>query len=678
MAAGSGIVEKARSERAGSATRTAMIKGRFAIDLDRPLTDLDSPLAEAYHASDTTVDDRQLFALVCRPGVPQRSRAIAALAGRFCLNSLAIVSVGATATPAGKARRYAIVLERPLGGRLLDHLAKRGSKFTEREITETFLPQLAAALDGIEERGIAHRALRPDNLFYADVDRQRIALGECVSEPAGYSQPAAYETIERAMAMPEGRGEGTIECDYYALGVALFELLTHRKAGVGQDDDALLMAKITKGSLIAIIGDTPLSNPMRELLGGLLCDDPEQRWAAEDLRQWRQGGRTSPRVTLHARRAGRAFVFIAAEYRYDRCLAWAFARKPREAAKAIRSEEFRKWLTKGLEDIDVAAEVEEAIAAANGGGGDDELVAQTCLVLDTDSPIRFQNMSMCVDGVGPALAAAIAANDRPVLASLTALLAGSLPTRWVEARIDRRTAVFKSLFVRLQYVLARRDAGFGIERCLYELNPSAHCLSPLVAERCVHTIDELLAALDWAAQNAGPNVNMADRHIAAFAGSRIQGWDHKFTLLVRAEDDAQHRMNVVEFLDSLQRRGGRPRPLPNLSAWLARWLEPAIDSLRSERRRTKLRKQLDSVAGLGDLYALSSLMGSGRVLEKDRAEHRRAQADYARLERERRRLENDRGALAQSARRTGSGIAAIIGYLVFLLASAYIASAAIA
>ena len=676
MAADLEIDSKTGSKRPRSAAGTALLKKRFAIDFDRPLTHLDSPLAEAYHASDTTAHDRQLFALVCRPDVPQRAGAIAALGGRLCRNSLAIVGVGPLATLAGKDLRYVIVLERPLGGRLLDHLAQRGSKFTEREIARTVLPQLAAALADMGEHGVAHRALRPDNLFYADTDHQQIALGECVSEPAGYSQPSAYETVERAMAMPEGRGEGTIECDYYALGIALFEFLTDRKAGAGQDEDALLMAKITKGSFISIIGKTPLSNPMRELLGGLLCDDPELRWAAEDLNLWQQGGRRSPRAKLRARRAGRPFVFLAVEYRYDRCLAWAFARRPREAAKAIRSEQFKKWLITDLDDIDLAAEVDEAIAAAS-AGGDDEMVAQTCLVLDADSPIRFQNLSMCVDGFGPVLAAAVAANDRTILASLAALLGSGLPARWVEARIDRHTAVFKSQFVRLQYVVVRSDAGFGIQRCLYELNPSLPCLSPLVAERCVHTINELFTALDWVAQNAAPTADMTDRHIAAFAGSRAHGWDHKFNLLVRGNDDPQHRVNVVEFLDTLQRRG-RPRPLPHLSAWLARWLEPAIDSLHSERRRTALKKELASVAGSGDLYALSSLMNSGRVLDRDRAEYRRALAEYAGLERERRRLENNRAALIQSARRTGSGIAALIGYAVFLLSFAYIAFGAIA
>ena len=576
------------------------------------------------------------------------------------------------AIPAADDRRYALVLERPLGGRVLSHLTERGTKLTEREISRDVLPQLVAALADIGEHGVAHRALRPDNLFYADAARTNVALGECASEPAGYSQPAAYETVERAMAMPEGRGEGTIECDFYALGVTVFELLTGHTAGGGQDDDALLMAKITRGSFLALVGDTPLSNPMRELLGGLLCDDSEQRWSAEDVRLWQQGGSRSPRIKLRARRAARPFHFLGGEYRYDRGLAWAFARNPREAADAIPGEAFMRWLVKELDDPDGGSEVSEAIATADGSEGDDELVGQTCLILDADSPIRFQSLAICVDGLGPVLAAAVAANDRTVLASLTALIAGSLPTRWIEARIDRRTAAIKSMFVRLQYILARREAGFGIERCLYELNPSVPCLSPIVAERCVQTIGELFTGLDEAARTAAPTANLTDRHLAAFAASRTQGFDRKLGLLSGGEDDLQHRLNIVEFLDDLQRRG-RPRPVPNLVAWLVRWLEPVVKSLHSERRRKRLQKSLESIAGSGDIYALYTLLDSGRELAKDRAEYRRARAEYARIEGESRRLATDRAGLAESAKRYGSGIAALIGYLVFLLTSGYVA-----
>jgi hypothetical protein len=44
-------------------------------------------------------------------------------------------------------------------------------------------------------------------------------LGECVSETSGVSQPAIFEPIERAMALPTGRGEGTPPDDMFALGV---------------------------------------------------------------------------------------------------------------------------------------------------------------------------------------------------------------------------------------------------------------------------------------------------------------------------------------------------------------------------------------------------------------------------------------------------------------------------
>ena len=144
-----------------------------------------------------------------------------------------------------------------------------------------------------------------------------------------------------------------------------------------------------------------------------------------------------------------------------------------------------------------------------------------------------------------------------------------------------------------------------------------------------------------------------------------------------AGDDLQYRINLVEFFDDLQRRG-RPRPVPYLSAWLARLLEPVVESLHSERRRKQLDKQLQSVASRGDLYALHTLLDSGCELAKDSAEYRRARAEYLKLEGESRRLATDHAGLAESAKRYGSGIAALIGYLVFLVTSGYVAFGVIA
>src|SRR3546814_15330392 len=74
------------------------------------------------------------------------------------------------------------------------------------------------------------------------------------------------------MAVPEGRGYGGPEDDYYALGVLVLVLLCGGNPVPGLSEHDLVEAKISKGSYAAMVGETRLSMPMVEVLRGLLCD----------------------------------------------------------------------------------------------------------------------------------------------------------------------------------------------------------------------------------------------------------------------------------------------------------------------------------------------------------------------------------------------------------------------
>src|SRR3546814_12871957 len=97
------------------------------------------------------------------------------------------------------------------------------------------------------------------------------------------AQPSIYEPVDAAMAMPEGRGQGVPADDYYSLGVLVLVLLCGGNPVPEMSEHELVEAKITKGSYAALVGETRLSLPMVEVLRGLLCDDPDERWRHDDL-----------------------------------------------------------------------------------------------------------------------------------------------------------------------------------------------------------------------------------------------------------------------------------------------------------------------------------------------------------------------------------------------------------
>ena len=105
--------------------------------------------------------------------------------------------------------------------------------------------------DGLVElglKGIAHRAIRPDNLYYMDEARTKIVLGGCVTSVPAHDQPVVMETIESGMAMPSGRGGGTYADDMYAFGASVLMLNIGRHPMPGVPDTEIIRRKIAAGS----------------------------------------------------------------------------------------------------------------------------------------------------------------------------------------------------------------------------------------------------------------------------------------------------------------------------------------------------------------------------------------------------------------------------------------------
>ena len=92
--------------------------------------------------------------------------------------------------------------------------------WSETELMAAILQPAAAALAELQSCGLTHRALHPANLFRTGL-RDPITLGPFWAAPAGSLQPALFEPPYMARCLPNGRGDGCIADDVYALGVTL-------------------------------------------------------------------------------------------------------------------------------------------------------------------------------------------------------------------------------------------------------------------------------------------------------------------------------------------------------------------------------------------------------------------------------------------------------------------------
>jgi len=516
-------------------------------------------------------------------------------------------------------------------------------------------------------RGVVHGAIRPTNLYFRDLASGGLMLGECVSAQPGYGQSVLLETVERGMSAPAGRGTGTAADDMYSLGVTLLILALGRNPVAGLDDEAIVQAKIERGSYPALVQQHRLPLAINEVVRGLLVDDPKQRWNLNDLDLWVAGRRLSPKQPQISRRAARPMEFQGQEYWHCRTLARGFARHVPAAATVIESGELDKWLRRSLGD-DVRAEaVGNAIQTASSGKGGsqgDRLVARVCMALDPAAPIRYRGRAMMPDGVATMLAEAFLRNESPQ--AVAEVIGNQLPMFWVNVQSD-----FKPEFVplvqmydQLRGFMERSAYGLGIERVLYEMNPTMPCMSGLVVKQLPTNPSELLRALDWLGAGGERHKDPIDRQVAAFLAARHKRSDDLlFTQLGSGIEPMRRVIAMLTILSDVQARTGVDG-LTHLASWVQALLDPVFRRFHNRKTQELVRKQADGAVHNGRLTELLKVVDDPESLRRDRLEFEAAQIEYREADAEMEKVRHtiaDRNSIVETS---GRQVAAIVSSLL--------------
>ena len=157
------------------------------------------------------------------------------------------------------------------------------------------------------------------------------------------------------------------------------------------------------------------------------------------------------------------------------------------------------------------------------------------------------------------------------------------------------------------------------------LNRSFPCLSPIVGNKYLDSLDDLLPILENIVQEHGELPMLVDHHLPAFIASRHRGnMDRQLLALEdRKRDGISPKIGMLGILARMQSNFG-PAELPFLTEWLARELEPALDRLKSRSRREAMLTQLQAVSTTGSLIKLNEVLNNDGLLRRDEGERRRA------------------------------------------------------
>ncbi len=655
----------------GTGGKPVSLHQRFDIDPSAPLVDLDRPSAPAFAVADRRLADGGLFAFICETELPIRSEAAALLKGTDVPGLLPLVDFGPVDWPPLQRQCLAVVYRRPRGGSIADLRVRKQAAIVDHDIPRRILQPLLRALRAIERLGLTHRSIRPDNLYFIDEEREELVLGDCVTVAAAFHQPSLLEPLERAMACPAGRGEGRSRDDVHALAGTLLLIRSDRPPVAELGEDEALTSRMDEGTYATLTRGIRVPVALIEPLRCMLSDDPEERWGLDELELWLDGRRPHPPKRKPRPKGAVAFSFAGRDHHRPRPLAHALARNARDAAKVIRDGQLEQWLARGVEAPALAKAVGRVVALDStrqhlARDRDDLLVAEVCIALDPDAPIRYKGLSVMVDGFGAALAQSWLSGDHGQIPA--EILTHGLPGLWLAAQgnVDSSTAPLQQRVARLAAYLQRDEPAFGLLRCLYQANPGLSCRSPLLEGRCVVGLVDIVPALDAVAGRVAADAKPLDPHMAAFVAARFG--DDGGPYLAALADCAPGRSvaAMLSVLALLQRRFRLP-PVPALTDWVAKLLGPVIDSYHSASLRRELEREIAIKARAGSLSDLYEVVENPIRRRTDEESFCAAVAAFAAAGAEIEAIEKGAEQRWQSARRLGRRAAATASVAISMI-----------
>ncbi|GEQ99447.1 hypothetical protein JCM17845_00710 [Iodidimonas gelatinilytica] len=650
-----------------------LMNGRYRIELAKPLVHLSSPCADAYDVTDLKEGPAELYALVHHQGSTHRGDVLAELIEAPVISMLNPVRSSVIRVKAGGPRHLVSLVQAPKGPSLAEIAAQH--PISGHKLRKLIVPGIVQALAGLHSRGIVHRSIRPETIFFKSPALDGVVLGECFSCPPAAGQPAHFEPLERALAMPFGRGEATPEADMFALGATLLACHLGVNKKPAKDPNALHAARMAQGSFWAHSAGTEVPGVTGTLLRGLLNDDEGERWTLKELNLWLESSVPNRRSVNVLWTFARPVIFRQATFSDRRMLAHEFSQHPLDAAHFLRQVDFPSWVQNMITTELFSERLERLINVKKDGDlsserhGDHALVARVTAHLDPLGPLRYNGISTTIDGLGPAMVDIFNKDDDMEQDILLHLFDSNVLPAILDIIIDRNPVVSKQHQLHSHTVqLMRRTKGRMALICaLYDLNPTLQCLSPALKDLWITSPQQLLKALDRIVDKSSELSPLLDDHVLAMFCSRVEGAEPLVEALIKHRKSPVRLMTAVTKLLAFLQQRLDSGPLKNLSGHLVKSLKALLGDVKSRSRKRTIMARLDELGDLGSLPDIARAIDLEYLKYLDHQEFLEAQRKVSVLEQMIRKMRRPVHPSEPNARLAGFRAASAMGWLVLMV-----------
>ncbi len=585
-----------------------LLKERFEIDFQKPLPELSTNGAEAFEVNDNISPQRSLFALICSNETAPRLSYIAYLKSIDSPNILKLVEYGIVKKESGE-EFMALVYNKPSGPRA-DEFEKNFDGLSPSKF-ESLALSLLSACDVLKTFGLTHRAIRTSNLFYKDSTRKELVLGDCLASFPSFHQPVHYETIENMLCEPQSRGNGTLENDLYACGVALLEIALNRKISSEASSVEQLKQKLKNTSFSYLISGEKIHSQISVVLRSLLDDLPENRCTYVQLHNFFEAKTTVLTSSDSIEKANRSLIINGEKCYTQKSVAVTMLLNPDFGIEVIQSGKLLEWIKVGLENEKLYNKAEKLISAEK-ENNKTNLLYKTCILLDYSLPLKTTDGFLFPGGLAKSIF--YCKRKSIPLTDIQKLINSDIIKLWYQEqpyqRAPSNAGEFKSY-------MARNDLGYGFDRIMYDFDEDLPCISPILGKSFVNSLSRLLKSLN---NYQGDYQNLPfDKNIVAYLrckmGKKIDG----IITDLNANQDVLKISAILRLYATIQNKHG-PAQLSNLTQWLVIISKPIIHSFHNIKYQKYLEQELIKVSKAGKIIDIVEILENEEARNKDRSD----------------------------------------------------------
>ena len=517
---------------------------------------------------------------------------------------------------------------------------------------------MVTALECLKGYGFTHRSIRLDNIYFKDESCSEIVLGDCAACFPAFHQPPIYETIESLIAAPEGRGNGKDTNDIYAAGITMLSLLYKKELFSNISAPEILRLKLKKGSFSTVSSEDKIPNTYINLFKGILLDFQDERWNHTQIYNFFDSKPSSFGLTSITENSKKALTINGEKYYTPTSVALALQDNPQEAIELLNNNKLLEWIRSGIEDEKLFAKVEKLLKQNKENTLPQILICKTCILLNPNAPIRYDNISAFPDGIAKAIFYTL--KNHGNLKSYTDIFANDLIKIWYLEQNNTRSPGNATEF---KVYINRHDYGYGIERIIYDIDADLPCCSQLFSDEFVISVPQILKALDNTYADKIVTTAPFDKAIIAYMRCKLGKKVDNILSEINSSKPVTQISGILHLYADAQKKLG-PTQLPHLAQWLINYALPLIKSYHNIKYQKYLEHEILRFAKDGRLIDIYNILENEDARNNDMRQYVQAIKETNNLIAIKTKLLSNNSKIAEETRETALHFATIASVLV--------------